>query len=193
MKYKEFIADLNKEKHVYLLAGAEEYYIDKAREAILSKIFPNGEGRADGLIKLDCDKKIDINQIIGALETTPFFSEKNIILVKNTTLFKGKSKSEEESDAPKKDLTTEKLIKVLSDMLETNYVIFTTRDDPDKRKKLYKTVVKFGSVLEAEALRPWQINEWLNEENLKKEENDFNKDYLKICNFEKDYNDLIYS
>ena len=38
-----------------------------------------------------------------------------------------------------------------------------------------------------------RINEWLNEDDLKKEDNNFNKDYLKIFNFEKDFNNLINS
>ena len=151
-------------KHVYLLNGPENYYIDRGIEDILSRLFKKNEDRNEGLIKIDCDKKADINEIIAAIETAPFFTEKNVVLVKNTNLFKAKvSTAEDETkSANKKDPTTERLISSLSDMLDTNYVIFTAGEIADKRKKLYKVVSQVGVTLEAEALRPWQIDNWLN-------------------------------
>ncbi len=164
MNYKEFVTSLQNMKHVYLLAGAESYYIDRGVDDILSRLFKKKEDRHDGLIKIDCDKKADINEIIAAIETTPFFAEKNVTLVKNTTLFKAKAAAadDESKSGKRKDPTIERLIKTLSDMLETNYVIFTTTEPADKRKSLYKAVNKVGVILEADALRPWQIDNWLN-------------------------------
>ena len=164
MNYKDFVMSLKTIKHVYLLSGVESYYIDRGVEDILSRLFKKNEDRNEGLVKIDCDKKADINEIIAAIETAPFFAEKNVVLVKNTTLFKTKAAtSDDESKSSKrKDPTTERLINVLSDMLDTNYVIFTTNETTDKRKSLYKTVNKVGIILEADALRPWQIDNWLN-------------------------------
>ena len=163
MNYKEFYTSLKDIKHVYLLSGAESYYIDRGIEDILSRLFKTPEDRNEGLIKLDCDKKVEVNEIIAAIETAPFFAEKNIVLVKNTNLFKAKvSSSEDESKSNKKDPAQERLIKALSNMIDTNYVIFTTKDAADKRKKLYKAVAKVGIILEADPLRPWQIDNWLN-------------------------------
>ena len=164
MNYKEFVMSLKNLKHVYLLSGPESYYIDRGIEDILSKLFKTKEERSEGLVKIDCDKKADINEIIAAIETAPFFAEKNVVMVKNTNLFKVKASTAEEETASskKKDPTMERLINTLSDMLDTNYVIFTAKEIADKRKKLYKAVSKVGVVLEAEALRPWQIDNWLN-------------------------------
>ncbi|MBR2179130.1 MAG: DNA polymerase III subunit delta [Selenomonadaceae bacterium] len=164
MNYKDFVMSLKTIKHVYLLTGVESYYIDRGVEDILSRLFKKNEDRSEGLVKIDCDKKADVNEIIAAIETAPFFAEKNVVLVKNITLFKTKAAtSEEQSKSSKrKDPTTERLINILSDMLDTNYVIFTTNEPADKRKSLYKTVNKVGIILEAEALRPWQIDNWLN-------------------------------
>ena len=67
MNYKEFFTSLKNLKHVYLLSGEESYYIDRGVEDILKKIFKNNDERKDSLIKIDCDKKIDINEIIGAI------------------------------------------------------------------------------------------------------------------------------
>ena len=164
MNYKDFVMSLKNLKHVYLLSGLESYYIDRGVEDILSRLFKKNEDRSEGLVKIDCDKKSDINEIIAAIETAPFFSEKNVVLVKNTTLFKAKAATSEDETktAKKKDPTTERLIAALSDMLDTNYVIFTATEIADKRKKLYKTISQVGATLEAEALRPWQIDNWLN-------------------------------
>ena len=151
-------------KQVYLLSGPESYYIDRGLEDILNRLFKKSEDRSEGLIKIDCDNKVDINEIIAAIETAPFFAEKNVVLVKNTTLFKAKAGASEDEtkSSKKKDPATERLIDTLSNMIDTNYVIFTTGEIADKRKKLYKVVSKVGAVLDAEALRPWQIDNWLN-------------------------------
>ena len=164
MNYKDFVMSLKTIKHVYLLTGVESYYIDRGVEDILSRLFKKNEDRSEGLVKIDCDKKVDLNEIIAAIETAPFFAEKNVVLVKNSTLFKTKIEtSEDQSKSSKrKDPSTERLINILSDMLDTNYVIFTTNEPADKRKSLYKAVNKVGIILEAEALRPWQIDNWLN-------------------------------
>ena len=161
MKFNEFMSDLKKgkPKQVYLLAGAESYFIDRAREKLLSLLFEDKAARRDGLTVLDCDNKIDISEIIAVLDTAPLFVEKNVVLIKNATLFKSRSSD----DADKSDAKAEQLIKVLSNMIETNYAIFMTNDTPDKRKKLYKTITKIGGVLEAEQLKSYQLEPWLND------------------------------
>ena len=164
MNYKEFVMSLKSMKHVYLLSGPESYYIDRAVEDILNRLFKKNEDRSEGLVKLDCDKKIDVNEIISAIETAPFFADKNVVIVKNTTLFKSRTTTadDESNSSKKKDTTADKLVDIIFDMLDTNYVIFTTSDTVDKRKKLYKAVTKVGVAMEAESLRPWQIDNWLN-------------------------------
>ena len=135
VKFNEFMTELKgKElKHVYLLAGAENYFIDRAREAILSRLFDSKSARREGLTVLDCDNKIELSEIIGVIDTAPLFVETNVVLVKNTTLFKSRA-----GDDDKSDKKVEELVRVLQNMLDSNYAIFTTSDAPDKRKKLYK-------------------------------------------------------
>ncbi len=154
------MSDVNKKnlKHVYLLAGAENYFIDRAREKILSLLFDDRSARSDGLTVLDCDNKIDLSEIINVIDTAPLFVDKNVVLVKNAKFFKAKA-----GDDKSADTKLERLLTVLSSMLETNYVLFTTNDAPDKRKKLYKMIDKTGGVLEAEALKSWQLEPWLND------------------------------
>lgn len=143
-------------KHVYLLAGAESYFIDRAREKILSLLFDERSARSDGLTILDCDNKIDLSEIINVIDTAPLFVDKNVVLVKNAKFFKAKTGDDKSGDAKLDRLST-----VLSSMLETNFVIFTSSEAPDKRKKLYKVIDKVGGVLEAEPLKSWQLDGWL--------------------------------
>lgn len=137
---------LDKEiKNVNLLSGEENFYIDKAREKILQKLSAN---KSD-IVTFDCSQKNPASEIINAIDSAPFFNPKNIVVVKNAPFFGADGKSE-------------RLEKILQNMQPTNFVIFTAKS-ADKRKKIYKIISKVGAVLEAEPLRVWQIDEWLNE------------------------------
>ena len=172
MTYQDFMAALGKNdlRHVYLLTGEEPYYIEQAEKSILAKLFPRKADRDGGLQKFDGDVAED--ELIGTLATAPFFADKNVVLLKNTTLFKENKKEIEESDAPpkkgerggQKKKTADKdeaLIAALTDLPEYTYVIFESRHKADKRRKLYKTVEKIGHALEAEAMKPRNVGEWL--------------------------------
>lgn len=147
MKFKDFMSALDGEiKNVYLLSGAETFFIDKAREKIFERL---GVDRATELVTFDCDSKPALGEIISAIDSSPFFAPRNVVLVKNAPYFGSEKKFE-------------RLENILRDMQPTNYVIFTAKA-ADKRRKLYKLVDKVGAVLEAEPLRPWEVDDWLNE------------------------------
>ena len=158
MNFKDFMKTLDiKIKHVYLLSGEETFYIDKARDKILAKL----QVEKSDVVKIDCNEKIPLSEIVTTIDSAPFFNPKNVVLVKNAPFFSAETKSE-------------RLEKVLENMLETNYVIFTAKS-ADKRKKLYKIVSNIGETLEAEPLKSWQLEDWLN---------DKLKSIGKIMNFE---------
>ena len=147
MKFKEFMDALDGDiKNVYLLSGEDTFFIDKAREKILARL---GVDKATELITFDCDTKPATGDIISAIDSSPFFGSKNVVLVKNAPFFSTEKKFE-------------RLENILRDMQPTNYVIFTTKT-ADKRRKLYKIISQVGAILEANALRPWEVDEWLNE------------------------------
>ncbi len=147
MKFKDFMNSLENElKHVYLLSGEETFYIDKAREKILSKL---GADKSE-VVVLDCGEKISVAEIAGVIDSAPLFSPRNVAVIKNAPFFG-------------KEVNSERLEKILSNMQETNFVIFTTTKPADKRRKLYKLIAKVGAVLEADSIRARQIDEWLNE------------------------------
>ena len=146
MKFKEFMSELDKDlKNVYLLTGEETFYIDKAREKIFAKL----QVDKSEVVTFDCTEKIPLSEIVSAIDSAPLFNPQNVVFVKNANFFGAEGKSE-------------RLESVLQFMLPTNFVIFTAKS-ADKRKKLFKIISKVGLVLEAEPLRSWQIDEWLNE------------------------------
>ena len=161
MKFGEFMAGLQKDglKHVYLLAGEERYYIEKAREKLFSRLFANRQEQNGALQKLT--GAMDIDDLVGLIETAPFFASKNVLLLQDTTLFNEQKKDEGESKKLGKDKKMERLLATLADMPDFSYVIFVQHGKADKRRKLYKTIEKCGTVLEAEAIRAWNINDWL--------------------------------
>ena len=163
MNYAAFMASLAKGEppHVFLLAGEESYYVRRAEDAILRRLLPNEEDRADALIRYEEMPPIDA--LMESLETAPFFTDKIVVLVHDAAIFRAAKKKETEEDAPApKDTAADALITRLADLLPTTYVIFTLGTKPDKRRKLYQTVEKHGRVLESELVRPWTVENWLN-------------------------------
>lgn len=162
MKFNEFMGALRKSapKHVYLLSGEESYYIDRAKERILSLLLPDEATRADSLLRVQGD--VDLEELSGMMGTVPLFAEKNVILVEQTNLFREKkSVDEEKVEKGRREKKLERFLSMLQDMPESSYLIFVTKEKADKRRKLYKAIEKAGAVLEAEAIRAWNLNEWL--------------------------------
>ena len=108
MKFGEFMVQLKKGvPHVLLLAGEERYYIDRALEAVLAQLFPDG-GQQDSLTKLTGD--VDSDQLVGLLETVPFLIPKNVVIVEDTTLFRAAKKSTEKEEAEEAEIAQEFII-----------------------------------------------------------------------------------
>lgn len=161
MTYTEFMASLAKGElpHLFLLAGEEPYYTARAEDAILRRLLPDAAARADALIRYE--EIPPIETLMEALETMPFFTDKTVVVVHDAAVFRAGKKQEEDA-AESKDTSTDALTALLAALPPTTYAIFTLGAKPDKRRKLYQTVEKHGRVLESEALRPWNVEQWLN-------------------------------
>ena len=163
MNYADFMASLahGDLPHVFLLAGEEPYYTERAEEAILRRLLPVPEERADALIRYEEMPPLDT--LMETLETAPFFTDKMVVLVRDAAVLRAGKKKEEDDDAPaSKDTVTDRFAALLADLPPTTYAVFTLGTKPDKRRKLYQTVEKHGRVLESAPLRPWNVEGWLN-------------------------------
>ena len=154
MKFGEFMVRLKRGEmpHVFLLAGEERYYIDKAEQAIRQRL-----AIADDSAVQKINGDVDIDSLVGLIETIPFFNSTNVIIIKNANFLREK-KAE---DKAKKNDKLARLIDTLENMPEFSYVLFISTVKVDKRKKIYKAIEKNGLVLDAEPLKAWNINEWL--------------------------------
>ena len=99
--------------------------------------------------------------LMEALETAPFFTDKIVVLVHDAAIFRAAKKKDDAEDIPTpKDTDAERLISLLADLPPTTYAIFTLAAKPDKRRKLYQTVEKYGRILESEPVRAWTVENW---------------------------------
>ena len=159
MTFHAFMDALEKEKflHLYLLAGEESYYIERARKRILEHIFPDG---VDSNLITRLSASANPEEVLETLRATSLFSPINVVIAPGTLLKEGK----QAGDALKhKDTSEERLIKELGALPEGVFLIIEMREKPDKRRKLYKAVAKAGLVLEAAPMRAWNIDDWLRE------------------------------
>lgn len=131
----------NQFKQCYLLYGTEEYlkklYKNKLKSGIIgdedSMNFTYFEG-----------KSIEIPKIIEVAETMPFFSERRLILIQNSGLFK----------------SANDLADYIKTMPSYCYFIFV-ESEVDKRNRLFKLVKDIGVVAEMNGMDEKNIQLWL--------------------------------
>ena len=156
MNYQDFMhrVQRNDIPHVVVLSGEERYFIDKALKYLCQKL---SDGSPDAIEKLPAS--IGEEELVNRLETVPFLMPKNVFVIEDAPFFsqKGKANSDESKDSGKFELLQEEI----SSMPEFSFVVFVVDGKMDKRKKLAKTAEKVGLVLEAEPIRPWNFDKWL--------------------------------
>lgn len=119
-------------KHFYLLYGTEPYliklYRDKLKAAVLGNNDQMNFSRFEG-------KDINQKAIVETAQTLPFFSDRRLILIENSGLFKT------QSDLPEQLVT-----------LPESTILLFVEEEIDKRNKLYKLVKEQGVVSEMNGL-----------------------------------------
>ena len=119
-------------KQFYLLYGGEAYlkklYKDKLKAAIL-------QNQDDMNFTYFEGKDPDVREVIAVAQTLPFFSDRRLILLENSGLFKSQN-----------ELTDQ-----LKTVPESTFFLFI-EEEVDKRNKLYKFVKDAGTVSEMNGL-----------------------------------------
>ena len=162
MNFGEFMASLNRgePKPVYLLAGEEEYFIKKAKERLLSLLTQTADAATENL-----DGNVSPDDIIAAVSSISFFATKTIVLVNNPLFLRTKKSAADDAakDTPQDtgDKRLERLIKFLPHIPPGNHIIFKFAGKTDKRKSIVKAIAKYGAVLDADRVSPWNINGFL--------------------------------
>lgn len=132
---------LNQYKPVYLLYGTEAYlkklYKNKLKDGIL------GDSDAMNYTYYE-GKGIDIYKVIETAETLPFFSERRLIIIENSGLFKSQSD----------------LADYIKKIPETTHLVFV-ENEVDKRNRLFKAVKDCGMVSQMDGMDENNLKLWV--------------------------------
>lgn len=135
---------------MYLLYG-EEVYLKETYLARLSKLVPDG-GFADfNRIVLD-GKSLTPEKADDALESFPMMSEKKLVLIQDSGIFKS-------ANAETKEYWTKRL----ADIPDYVMLIFDEKE-VDKRSALYKTAAKAGLDVEFTYIQEYELVAWVERE-----------------------------
>lgn len=144
-------------KPVYLIYGEETYLSRQIEEALIAAIL-TPEEREMNLAVFNQDPSPQ--ELVGLIETIPFIGGKNVIVIRDTSLFKARKgiNGDEDNQSGNDDI----LINVFSNMPEYSLVVFTTTEKVDKRRKLFKVIESYGRAVEMLPLKTNDVRPWLN-------------------------------
>ena len=114
----------------YLIYGEESYLVKEYTELLKNSIV----NKENAMMNMDIfeGNNCDVNKIINAGDTAPFFSEYRLVVVDNSGLFK---------DGRKIDTTA--MVDAIKN-IPNGCVYLFTNENVDKRNSLYKAVKKVG-------------------------------------------------
>lgn len=146
----------NSLQKVYLFYGAEEYLIKYYINAITKQIVSEENKELNYIF---FDGKTDPDTIIANCETLPLFSEKKIVIARNSGLFKSKKGDSPDQNSDKKS-TRDKFSEYLEKIPEYTCVVFV-ESEIDKRIKIVNTVKKHGLIVEFAYQKPADLVKWV--------------------------------
>lgn len=146
---KEILEDIKNKnfKNIYLFYGEENYlknyYEDKLKKSIIDEVF--------SMMNIDefDGKNVNVQSIIDSANTSPFLSERRLILVKSSGLFITGKKYE-----------TDKFTDFICNIPSTTIILFIEQS-VDKRNKLYKALNRVGSTIEFKIPKETEIINWV--------------------------------
>jgi len=146
----------NNLQNVYLFYGAEEYLIKYYINAIANQIVSEENKELNYVF---FDGKTDTDTIIANCETLPIFSEKKVVIARNSGLFKSKKGDTADKSSDKKS-TKDKLSEYLEKIPEYTCLIFV-ESEIDKRMKLVNIIKKYGLIVELAFQKPADLVKWV--------------------------------
>ncbi|PAB58949.1 DNA polymerase III subunit delta [Anaeromicrobium sediminis] len=154
MDYKEIVKKIkNKElKNINLFYGTESYIVDSIMKRIKKDLI-SVDFEALNYQSLE-GEQASVDNIINACETLPFMGECRLVIVKNLESFSGKRKNISEEEE-------KRIIKYFSNIPNTTYLIFTSMEAVDKRKKVFKEIKKYGDIGEFNKLIGSDLYKWV--------------------------------
>lgn len=130
-------------RQMYLLCGEEDYLRNQYRDRLKNALLAGGDEMNLSYYE---GKDINLGQIVDLAETMPFLSERRVIIIENTGLFKSAG-----SDV---------LADYLKDCAPTTFFIFNEKEVV-KNNKLYKAVNDHGYVGEFKIQDEQTLGRWI--------------------------------
>ena len=129
---------------VYLLMGDEPYYVDMVCDAVLEYCLDESERDFNQTVCYGAD--VNADAVITAARRYPMFAERQLVVVKEAQMMK----------------TLEELAIYCQNPLELTVLVIAMHGaSADKRKSLYKSVSKIGTVVDSQALRDYEMPKWI--------------------------------
>ena len=144
---KQLVTDIKKGniKPIYFLMGEESYYIDKISDFIEDTILSEEEKGFNQMVLYGRD--VTIEDIIGNAKRYPMMAERQVVIVK---------------EAQDLSRTIEKLISYAENPQPTTVLVVNYKYKKiDRRKALYKALMKSGIVYESKRLYDNQVADWI--------------------------------
>lgn len=142
---------------LYLFYGPEDYlmnhYINLIEKQIIKDDFKS-------MNKTVFEGKFDLNDLIDACETNPMFSDRRIVLVKNSGLFKAKKETNKSKSETTENSNNKKIEDYLNNVPDYICLIFI-EENIDKRLKIFNAFKSKGLVVEFEYQSPQILTDWI--------------------------------
>lgn len=129
---------------VYLLMGSEPYYPDLVCSEIMKNALSDSERDFNQSVYYGLDT--DADTVASDARSYPMMAERRLVVLKEAQNMK----------------SVESLAVYAAEPMPTTVLVVLMRGaSADKRKALYKAVLKNGIVLESESLRDYEMPEWI--------------------------------
>ncbi|PYG87416.1 DNA polymerase III delta subunit [Ruminiclostridium sufflavum DSM 19573] len=146
----------NKLQNIYLFHGAEEYLIKYYINAVQSLIVSEENSELNYIF---FDGKTEEAAIIANCETMPIFSDKKLVVIKNSGLFKAR-KGDNDGGSSGKKAAKDTFSAYLENMPPYTCLIMV-ETAIDKRLKLVGTIKKYGLIVEFDFQKPADLVKWV--------------------------------
>ncbi len=157
MTFESVLADLKKGKFMplYLLHGAEPFFIDRIAEQIEQHALQEHEKEFNQTIVYG--KDIEVLSLISMAKRYPMMAERQVIIVREAQEIKNLFKADEEVDAKNP------LLDYVTAPQKSTVLVFCYKyKTADSRTKLVKAFAKNGVVFKSEKIYDNKLPEWIN-------------------------------
>lgn len=164
---------------IYLYSGKDVYRNEAALEELLEKHGIDKQHRVsfDG-----SDKKFHLETVLMECDSISLFADENqkAVILKEPFFLNGSMKESSSSTKKKGNPDQEKRIALLTDYLEhpnkdTDLILFCSTFDADARKKEYKLIAKYATVVTFKVMKEYEFESYIDEQ-LKKYKLDLTKE-----------------